>query len=116
MAKKLEKEHRVTVADADAFVNHLKFPGLTGTQSSVPEGDFARAACGCRVWVVLTSAPLAVVELFSSWFGSCDAMAPTVQSLMIDIEDAESKLQWLTVPVRASQYVVSSHRPTTRPG
>jgi thiol-disulfide isomerase/thioredoxin len=42
---------------------------------------------------------LNVVEIYSSFFGSCQAITPTIQTLMLSIEDSENKIRWPCINV-----------------
>jgi hypothetical protein len=38
-----------------------------------------------------------VAEIFSSWFGPCQVIAPTIGNIMMKIDDAENKIHWLVL-------------------
>mmetsp|Transcript_19130 Transcript_19130/g.37767 ORF Transcript_19130/g.37767 Transcript_19130/m.37767 type:complete len:882 (-) Transcript_19130:2885-5530(-) len=42
---------------------------------------------------------LLVVEVYSSWFGSCQVIAPTINSIMMSITDADAKIKWPVINI-----------------
>lgn len=43
---------------------------------------------------------LCIVEIYSSSFGQCHAIAPTINQIMLSIDDADNKVKWLQMDIR----------------
>src|SRR5690242_19463415 len=47
----------------------------------------------------LPSPPLLVVEIYCGAFGNCQVVLPTINQIMLTIDDADDKLKWLVINV-----------------
>ena len=62
--------------------------------------EYRTAVTSVKQWQSEISFPqLSVVELFSSSFGNCQVILPTINSVMTNTPEAEKKVRWLTVNV-----------------
>jgi len=67
--QKGSKDHRIVIQDVEHWKKEIMFSGVV------------------------------VAEIHSSWFGPCEVMLPTIQSIMIDVDDAPSKIKFALVNV-----------------
>lgn len=62
--------------------------------------EFRVGVTSVRQWLKeLEHDGLIVCEVYSNSFGNCTAILPTINNIMINIEDAENKVKWLLINV-----------------
>jgi hypothetical protein len=51
-----------------------------------------------------------VVEVYSSFFGSCQSIGPTINGIMLSYPDPESKIKWLVVIISHQLHCNQTHQ------
>ena len=64
--------------------------------------DYRIPVLTIRQWLKELESPsvLSVVELYCSTFGSCNVILPTINNIMVNIDNSSEKLKWLTVNIQ----------------
>ena len=61
------KEYRIQVTSVKQWLKEIEFEGLS------------------------------IVEVYSTWFGPCQVILPTINKLMMGIDNSEAQIQWPVV-------------------
>lgn len=84
------KEYRLQVTSVKHWLKEIDSPALLGISITAIT---PKTVCLNRAICFLCT----VVEVYSSWFGSCQVIPPTINNIMLNIDDSENKIKWPVV-------------------
>lgn len=93
------KEYRVHISSARHWLKEIEFDGIIGQRERKREAELWQALHGVRrcAHQMMCAGCVAVCEVYCGAFGNCQVILPTINQIMLSVDNPESKIKWLVV-------------------